>query len=108
MTSPSIAPTNRIKNAALIRIEQLYPVHAERVAEIVSRYPRANKKWVWCQEEPQNMGAWSFICPRLEQIAGPEARVRYAGRDRSASPAAGAKAIHLREQAQLVEMAFEV
>ncbi|MGI8605075.1 MAG: 2-oxoglutarate dehydrogenase E1 component [Verrucomicrobiales bacterium] len=99
---------NQIKNAALVRIEQVYPLHGERLTEIIAAYPRANTKWVWCQEEPLNMGAWSFIEPRLRQIAGPKAHVRYAGRDRSASPAAGAKAIHLREQRQLVEKAFEV
>jgi 2-oxoglutarate dehydrogenase E1 component len=41
---------NGIKNAAIIRVEQLYPLHYERIKEIVSRYPRAQKKWVWCQE----------------------------------------------------------
>ena len=98
---------SQIKNAAIIRLEQLYPFHAERIAEIVANYPRANKKWVWCQEEPENMGASFFVRPRLELISN-GANVRYAGRDRSSSTAAGSKAVHLREQAQLVEAAFEV
>ena len=98
---------NQVKNVALIRLEQIYPFHADRIAEIVARYPRANKKWVWCQEEPLNMGAWGFVYPRLEKLSR-GANVRYAGRDRSASTAAGSKAVHTREQQQLVEEAFEV
>jgi 2-oxoglutarate dehydrogenase E1 component len=98
---------SQVKNVAIIRVEQIYPFHAERVEEIVANYPRANKKWVWCQEEPENMGAWTFIRPRLEAISD-GANVRYAGRDRSSSTAAGSKAVHVREQHQLVEAAFEV
>jgi 2-oxoglutarate dehydrogenase E1 component len=98
---------NQVKNVALIRLEQIYPFHTDRIAEIVARYPRANKKWVWCQEEPLNMGAWGFVYPRLETLSG-GANVRYAGRDRSASTAAGSKAVHTREQQRLVEAAFEV
>ena len=88
-------------------MEQLYPFHWDLVREIVGRYTRDNKKLVWCQEEPLNMGAWSFIAPRLEQAAK-HYRVRYAGRDRAASPASGSKAVHVREQAKLVEDAFSV
>ncbi|MFN0126061.1 MAG: 2-oxoglutarate dehydrogenase E1 component [Verrucomicrobiales bacterium] len=98
---------NKIKNVALIRLEQIYPFHADRIAEIVAHYPRANKKWVWCQEEPLNMGAWGFVYPRLEKLSR-GANVRYAGRDRSASTAAGSKAVHTREQQRLVEEAFSV
>ena len=98
--------THEIKNAAIIRIEQLYPFHRELLKEIVARYPNSQAKWVWCQEEPLNMGAWTFIGPRLQKLT--RHRVRYAGRDRAASPAAGAKIIHKREQAALVEDAFNV
>lgn len=98
---------HQIKNAAIIRLEQIYPFHADLVQEIVGRYPKANKKWVWCQEEPLNMGAWSFVFHRLDKLSR-GANVRYAGRDRSASTAAGSKAVHVREQHQLVEEAFEV
>tara|TARA_R110002096_G_scaffold206192_8_gene392372 strand:- start:13438 stop:16242 length:2805 start_codon:yes stop_codon:yes gene_type:complete len=101
----------KIRNAAIIRLEQFYPFHKEAIATIVERYPRANKKWVWAQEEPKNMGGWTFIAPRLQKIAdkvagGDHVNLRYAGRDSSASPAAGAKAIHVREQARLVREAF--
>ncbi|CAN5446821.1 2-oxoglutarate dehydrogenase E1 component [soil metagenome] len=98
---------HQLKNVAIIRVEQIYPLHTELLEEIVSRYPRANKKWVWCQEEPLNMGAWSFIGWRLQKL-NPGGRVRYAGRERAASPATGAKAVHLREQKGLVERAFNV
>jgi 2-oxoglutarate dehydrogenase E1 component len=96
---------NEIKNAAIIRIEQLYPLHWEMLKGIVERYPRATKKFVWCQEEPRNMGSWSYISRRLEEITNHP--IRYAGRERSASPAAGSKAVHTHEQQRLVEAAFE-
>ncbi len=97
---------HEIKDSAIIRIEQLYPLHLDLLEEVTSRYPNANAKWVWCQEEPLNMGAWTFIGPRLQKLT--PHRVRYAGRDRAASPAAGAKIVHKREQEALVEAAFEV
>ncbi|HYF35428.1 MAG TPA: 2-oxoglutarate dehydrogenase E1 component, partial [Prosthecobacter sp.] len=97
---------NKIKNAAIIRVEQLYPLHEELLRQIVAKYPRAQKKWVWCQEEPRNMGAFTYIRNRLSDISGH--LVRYAGRERGSSPAAGSKAIHTLEQQKLVEDAFSV
>jgi 2-oxoglutarate dehydrogenase E1 component len=97
---------NEIKNTAIIRIEQLYPWNDELLANILAKYTSRDKKFVWCQEEPLNMGAWSYIVHRLEGIA--DTKVRYAGRDRSASPAVGSKTLHDRQQRQIVEMAFEV
>lgn len=95
---------NGIKNAAIIRVEQLYPLNVELILKIASKYPRALKKWVWCQEEPENMGAWSFIRHRLTDLT--HHVIRYSGRERSASTAAGSKAIHTHEQDRLVENAF--
>ncbi len=97
---------HKIKNAAIIRIEQLYPLNYEMLKEIVAKYPRAQKKWIWCQEEPRNMGAFYYIRPRLEELSNH--KVRYAGRERSSSPAAGSKAIHTLEQENLVASAFSV
>ncbi|MBE7494291.1 MAG: 2-oxoglutarate dehydrogenase E1 component [Verrucomicrobiaceae bacterium] len=97
---------HKIKNAAIIRIEQLYPLNYEMLKEIVAKYPRAQKKWIWCQEEPRNMGAHYYIRPRLEELSNH--KLRYAGRERSSSPAAGSKAIHSLEQDKLVEDAFSV
>ncbi len=96
---------HQLKDAAIIRLEQLYPLHTELLQEIVARYPKAHKKWVWCQEEPQNMGAWTYIAPRLDALNG-AAPLRYAGRDASASTAVGSRAIHIRELQQFVEDAF--
>jgi 2-oxoglutarate dehydrogenase E1 component len=72
---------------------------------LISQYPNAST-FVWCQEEPLNMGAWSYIFPRLEKVVG--AKVRYAGRKTASSPAAGSKAMHYREQKALLESAFTV
>ena len=93
------------ENAAIIRIEQLYPFHNEMVGAIISQYPNASQ-FVWCQEEPMNMGAWSFISPRLEEVVGQ--KIRYAGRGTAASPAAGSKTMHYREQKALLARAFEI
>ena len=94
-----------IENAAIVRIEQLYPFHREMVGAIVSQYANASH-FVWCQEEPLNMGAWSYIFPRLERAVG--SKIRYAGRGTASSPAAGSKAMHYREQKALLAQAFEV
>ena len=95
----------QIKDAAIVRVEQLYPLNREGVKMAFSPYSDA-KKFIWCQEEPLNMGAWSFMQPRLAKLTG--ARVRYAGRERASSPSTGSKAVHKREQKKLVEKAFSV
>src|SRR5438132_6476596 len=95
----------KIDNAAIIRVEQLYPLAENRLREMRKPFPK-NAKFVWCQEEPQNMGAWTFIEPRLRTMFCSE--IAYAGRDASASPAVGALARHKREQAALVADAFSV
>ncbi len=94
-----------LSKTAIIRIEQLYPYHKDRLKEIVDGYPKASK-WVWCQEEPLNMGAWSFIGPRIQKLT--KHKVRYAGRSSAASPAGGSKKVHTLEQKRLIENAFEV
>jgi 2-oxoglutarate dehydrogenase E1 component len=96
---------NGIKNVAIVRIEQLYPFHIEALKQAISPYSSA-KKFIWCQEEPLNMGAWSYIQPRLKKATG--RRARYAGRDRASSPSTGSKAVHKREQKMLCEEAFSV
>jgi len=92
-----------LDNVAIVRLEQVYPVAEEKIRAVLHRYDHA-KHWVWCQEESQNMGAWTFINPVLEGITGQ--RFKYAGRDRSSSPAVGALAVHKREQQNLVLDAF--
>ncbi len=95
----------KIDNAAIIRIEQLYPLAEKKLRAMIKSYPKT-AKLVWCQEESQNMGAWSFIEPRLRKLFGRE--IAYAGRNASASPAVGALAIHKREQACVIAEAFNV
>jgi 2-oxoglutarate dehydrogenase E1 component len=95
---------NQIADTAIVRVEQLYPLHRDRLSELCDKYDGATV--VWCQEESQNMGAWSFIAPHLEHIFGHKAF--YAGRDASASPAVGHLARHRLEQAALIRAAFGV
>ena len=90
------------KDTALIRVEQLYPLHTARLAEIAEKYEGA--RVVWCQEESQNMGAWSWICPQIADIF--KKIPLYAGRDASASPAVGSLALHKLELAGLLEDAY--
>ena len=95
----------KIDDAAIIRIEQLYPLAEKKMREMLKPFPKS-AKFVWCQEEPENMGAWTFIEPRLRTIFCTE--IAYAGREASASPAVGALARHKREQARLVADAFSL
>ena len=94
-----------INDAALIRIEQLYPLAEKKLREMLKPFPK-NAKFVWCQEEPQNMGEWTFIEPRLRTLFCTE--IAYAGREASASPAVGSLARHKREQARLIADAFSI
>ncbi len=97
-----------IDDVAIVRIEQIYPWPRKTVFQQVTRYP--NAEVVWCQEEPANMGAWTFLSPRLDYILekaeGKAKRPVYAGRAASASPAAGMAKTHQEEQKQLVEWAL--
>lgn len=88
---------------AILRLEQLYPLNSEMLSNIAKKHQGANEI-LWCQEESSNMGAWSYIEPRLRKLFGCE--IAYAGRDESASPATGSLAIHQLEQKDLIERAF--
>ncbi|WP_411827214.1 2-oxoglutarate dehydrogenase E1 component [Luteolibacter sp. AS25] len=94
-----------IEGAAIVRVEQLYPFHGDMVKEIIGRFPNADR-FVWCQEEPKNMGAWTYISPQFLNTLG--VWPIYAGRKPGSSPAAGSKAMHYREQKALLEKAFEI
>jgi 2-oxoglutarate dehydrogenase E1 component len=95
----------KIDNAAIIRVEQLYPLHETKLKSMMKAFPKTIGI-VWCQEEPENMGGWSFMEPRLRKLF--EREIAYAGRDASASPAVGSLARHKSEQACLVADAFKV
>ncbi len=94
---------HEIKDTAIVRLEQIYPLHTELLKEVVAPYSR-DVKFVWCQEEPMNMGAWSHVHYVLEELL--DSRILYAGRPASPSPAEGAKALHAAAQARAVEGAF--
>jgi 2-oxoglutarate dehydrogenase E1 component len=95
---------NGVTDVALIRVEQLYPLHMERLEAIAAKHPEA--RLVWCQEESQNMGAWSWIHWKIGDAFGKIPL--YAGRDASASPAVGTLAVHRIELAELLEDAFTI
>jgi 2-oxoglutarate dehydrogenase E1 component len=98
----------KINDVALIRMEQLYPFPDEPLADELAKYP--NAEVVWCQEEPENMGAWSFVDRRIEKVLvslkHKAVRPRYAGRHEMASTATGLLRRHNQEQAALVEQAL--
>ena len=97
-----------IDDIYLLRIEQLYPFPAKALINELSRF--RNAEMVWCQEEPKNMGAWSFIDPYLEwvlaHIDAKYQRVRYTGRPAAASPATGLMSKHLTQLAAFLEDAL--
>jgi len=93
-----------IDNIAIIRLEQLYPFPEESLEKILSAYTNVESV-VWCQEEPQNMGAWYPSQHHMKNVLhrlNPKLVLEYAGRDLSASPAAGYTALHVARQEKLV------
>jgi len=96
-----------LKDLPLARIAQLYPFPHEDFQAQIERYKKATEI-VWCQEEPRNQGAWHRIQHYLERHMLPHQKLIYAGRDSSASPAAGYKSLHDRQQKELVDLALSV
>jgi 2-oxoglutarate dehydrogenase E1 component len=94
-----------ITDVAIIRLEQIYPLHEAKLRAALEFHPDA-EKIVWCQEESQNQGAWTHLEPRLRALFGRD--IAYAGRDASASPAVGALSLHKLEQKDVVQQAFTV
>ncbi|HJS06153.1 MAG TPA: 2-oxoglutarate dehydrogenase E1 component, partial [Pirellulales bacterium] len=90
---------------ALVRVEQLYPLPREELQAVLARYRRADEV-VWAQEEPRNMGAWSFIEPRLRELLPENGVLSYQGRAEAASPATGSLGLHEVEERALVEKAL--
>ncbi|MBX3070602.1 MAG: 2-oxoglutarate dehydrogenase E1 component [Thermomicrobiales bacterium] len=92
------------EGVAIARIEQLAPFQRTAITKVLDGYPNL-KEIVWLQEEPRNMGAWTYIDSRLRELAG-DLPVRYIGRPERASPAEGAADLHSREQARIISEAF--
>ena len=97
---------NNITDTAIVRVEQMYPFPDADVNEALASYKKA-KDIVWCQEEPKNMGAWSFLAPRIVSEMAAGQKLRFAGRMAAASPATGSAKLHQIEQDALVEQAFK-
>ena len=90
---------------ALVRLEEIYPWPQVKLAAVIERYGNASTV-VWAQEEPSNMGAWTFARDRLQAELRPTQKLIYAGRRASASTATGSMRIHRAEQVALVDHAF--
>ena len=97
-----------IDDVALLRLEQIAPFPSRSLMVEIAKYGEAEV--VWCQEEPENMGAWTFVAPRIEQVLtefdGATRRPRYVGRAAAASPATGFLVLHQREQRALIDDAL--
>ena len=93
--------SDKAGDVALVRIEELYPFPSDEYQAVLDRYAGA-RDIVWCQEEPQNQGAWYQVRHRLQQPIEGNRTLRYAGREGAAAPATGIHAIHQREQEALV------
>lgn len=97
--------THKFQHIAIFRVEQLYPFPLEHLTEEFNRYP-GFKELVWCQEEPQNQGAWYQIKHRFLDLIGNHITLQYAGRPMSAAPAVGSFKVHIEHQKMVVESAL--
>ncbi len=98
----------KVQDVAIVRLEQIYPFPMKSLTPVLKSYP--NAELIWCQEEPENMGAWNFVDRKLERTLGAMghscARPGYVGRDAAASPATGLAKVHAAQQAALVASAL--
>ena len=97
--------TRELSHVALVRLEQLYPFPRKDFDDLVVRYPNA-RLYVWCQEEPQNQGAWDQIKHRFHTLHAQGRELIYAGRPSAAAPATGYHQVHQEEQEKLVDDAL--
>jgi 2-oxoglutarate dehydrogenase E1 component len=91
---------------AVARVEQLAPFQKTAIRNVITKFPNL-REIVWLQEEPRNMGAWTYMEPRLRALIEERFPVRYIGRPERSSPAEGALDLHQEEQARIVAAAFE-
>jgi 2-oxoglutarate dehydrogenase E1 component len=96
-----------LRDVALIRIEQLYPFPVDEYAALLKQYKHVDEI-IWCQEEPQNQGAWYQIRHRLQESLKDHQQLYYAGRSGAAAPASGIFKIHSQQQQALVEAALGI
>ncbi len=93
------------QKTALVRIEELYPLNAQMLEKELGRYTSA-KELVWCQDEPQNQGAWNYMAMHLHAFLSRGMKLGYAGRPASSSPAVGYVRRHVEQQKKLLSDAF--
>jgi 2-oxoglutarate dehydrogenase E1 component len=91
--------------AAIVRLEQIYPFPSDEVAQVLQRYSQLAEV-IWVQEEPQNMGAWEYLRPELGCVIRDRWPLRYVARERTASTAEGSNAWHAANQQKLIERAY--
>jgi 2-oxoglutarate dehydrogenase E1 component len=96
-----------ITDVPLLRVAQLYPFPHDALKTQIGKYSNATEI-VWCQEEPRNQGAWHRIQHYLLRHLLPHQKLIYAGRDSSATPAAGYKQLHDKQQKELVDLALSI
>jgi 2-oxoglutarate dehydrogenase E1 component len=95
------------EHVAIVRIEQFYPFPLSSIKDLVAKYSGA-RELIWCQEEPRNMGGWTFTEAKFEDLVPGGDRLRYVGRAESPSPATGSYAVHMKEQERLVQEALTI
>ena len=95
-----------IGRVAVLRVEELYPWPESELGASLGHYDNAERV-CWVQEEPANMGPWTFVRERLQDLLLPQMKLAYAGRSPSASPAVGSLRLHRKQQAALLEAAFD-
>jgi 2-oxoglutarate dehydrogenase E1 component len=95
------------EDIAIVRVEMLYPFPGEQIKQILARYPHASEV-VWVQEEPCNMGAWSYLSPQLAKIVDPGVTVEVISRPHRASPAAGFWDLYIAEQEKIIADTFSL
>ena len=93
-------------DTAIGRVELLYPFPEERIREMIEGYDNL-REILWVQEEPKNMGAWTFVEPRLRELADSGLSVTYIGKPGRPSPAQGSARFHKQEHAEIIRRAFE-
>lgn len=98
---------NGQQNVAIVRIEQLYPFLLQEVREVLAPYAHVGD-FVWCQEEPQNQGAWYCSQHYFHEVISTGATLNYAGRPASAASAVGCLSVHQTQQKNLVNDALNI
>ena len=89
------------EDLALVRIEQLFPLHLDKLQQIIDRYPNV-EEYIWAQEEPKNMGAWSFMLERLELV-----KLNVRSRKYYAVPAAGSSTRFKKRHKAVIDSVFD-